>query len=198
MSAPLVVNTTDGTVWKRREETRDGLALYAPEKCGGCPEFVMATYAELVEHGVAGSADVLPMPVGPGPLRTLDVVEEELTGVSLSLFEEEQDNARLRLALESARRGRRGLRARVAELESLVANAPASYVLMEHAAEVADGVTRRIAPVQALREDDVSPQVVKLRGLLAGQRAAVEDPHDSPLHHTWRLGRDLPETGSTK
>ncbi|MCZ4509908.1 hypothetical protein O3Q52_17235 [Streptomyces sp. ActVer] len=68
MSAPLVVNTTDGTVWKRREGTRDGLALYAPEKCGGCPEFVMATYAELVEHGVAGSADVLPMPVGPGPL----------------------------------------------------------------------------------------------------------------------------------
>ena len=32
--------------------------------------------------------------------------------------------------------------------------------------------------------------VVKLRGLLAGQR---EDAHDSPLHHTYAVGRDLPE-----
>jgi hypothetical protein len=36
-----------------------------------------------------------------------------------------------------------------------------------------DGITQRIAPLQALRED----------------------PHDSPLHHDWRLGRDLPEMG---
>jgi hypothetical protein len=59
----------------------------------------------------------LPMPVGPEP-RTLDVVEEELTGANLALYEEELENARLRLALESARRGRRELRARVAELEA--------------------------------------------------------------------------------
>ena len=67
MSAPLVVNTTDGTCWTRREGTRDGQALYAPEKCGQCPEFVMATLTELAEHGIAGSADALPMPVGPEP-----------------------------------------------------------------------------------------------------------------------------------
>jgi hypothetical protein len=36
-----------------------------------------------------------------------------------------------------------------------------------------DGITRRNVPLQALRED----------------------PHDSPLHHDWRLGRDLPEMG---
>jgi hypothetical protein len=36
-----------------------------------------------------------------------------------------------------------------------------------------DAITQRIAPLQALRED----------------------PHDSPLHHNWRLGRDLPEMG---
>lgn len=42
--------------------------------------------------------------------------------------------------------------------------------------------------------EDVTPQVRRLRDLLAGQRAAVEDPHDSPLHHTYRLGHDLPET----
>ncbi|WP_037616321.1 hypothetical protein [Streptomyces aureus] len=39
---------------------------------------------------------------------------------------------------------------------------------------------------------DVTPQVAKLRNLLAGQRAAVEDPHDSPLHHDYRVSRDLP------
>lgn len=47
-----------------------------------------------------------PLPATP----ELDLVEEELTGVSLSLFEEEQTSARLRLALESAKRGRRELR----------------------------------------------------------------------------------------
>jgi hypothetical protein len=36
----------------------------------------------------------------------------------------------------------------------------------------ADGITRQIVPVQALREDD-----------------------PNGLHHTYRLGRDLPETG---
>ena len=67
MSAPLVVNTTDGTVWTRREETRGGEPLYALAGCARCPEIVMATYAELEEHGIAGSADVLPVPVGPEP-----------------------------------------------------------------------------------------------------------------------------------
>jgi hypothetical protein len=37
----------------------------------------------------------------------------------------------------------------------------------------ADGITRRIAPTQALQ---------------------LEDPHDSPLHHTYRVGHDLPTT----
>ncbi|MFD8806256.1 hypothetical protein [Streptomyces sp. NPDC059597] len=39
------------------------------------------------------------------------------------------------------------------------------------AEESADKLTRLFAPTQALRED----------------------PHDSPLHHTYQLGRDLPE-----
>ena len=43
--------------------------------------------------------------------------------------------------------------------------------------------------------DDVTPQVRRLRGLLAGQRAAVEDSHDGPLAHSYRVGRDLPEMG---
>jgi hypothetical protein len=51
-------------------------------------------------------------------VRTLDVVEEELTGVNLALWEEVQAYARLRLALASAKRGRARLRARVADLEA--------------------------------------------------------------------------------
>jgi len=114
---PLVVNTRDGVCWERRAVTPDGRGLYAVEGSCRCPEFVMATLAELAEHGIAGTADVLPVPVGPEP-RTLDRVEDELTGANLSLWEEEQENARLRLALKSAQRGRRELRSRVAELES--------------------------------------------------------------------------------
>ena len=56
-------------------------------------------------------------------------------------------------------------------------------------------VSRALTPVAALRED-VSPQVEKLRTLLAGQRSAVEDPHDSPLYHDYKgPGRDFPELG---
>jgi hypothetical protein len=43
--------------------------------------------------------------------------------------------------------------------------------------------------------EDVTPQVTKLRTLLAGQRAAVEDPHDSPLHHRYVVSHDLPPVG---
>lgn len=64
MSAPLVVNTRDGVCWTRRTVTSGGIALYAPEGVKTCPNFVMATLAELAEHGIAGSADALPMPAG--------------------------------------------------------------------------------------------------------------------------------------
>lgn len=70
MSAPLVVNTRDGVCWTRRTVTPGGIALYAPESVQTCPNFVMATLAELAEHGIAGSADVLPVPVGTAPLAT--------------------------------------------------------------------------------------------------------------------------------
>jgi hypothetical protein len=51
-----------------------------------------------------------------------------------------------------------------------------------------------IEPVAA--QEDVTPQVTKLRALLAGQRTAVEDPNG--LHHSYRLGRDLPEMGGAR
>jgi hypothetical protein len=45
------------------------------------------------------------------------------------------------------------------------------------------------------KANDVTPQVQKLRALLAGQR---EDVHDGPPHHTYRVGRDLPELGGAR
>jgi hypothetical protein len=129
VSAPERVRNADGVVWERRAETRSGLPLYAVEGVCKCPAYVMATLAELAEHGVQSSElaavvaelGALPMPVG-----------------------------------------------------SSADEAPIAYELTEKA-------------------DDVRPQVRKLRALLAGQRTVIEDPNG--LHHDYRLGRDLPETG---
>lgn len=81
MSAPLVVNTTDKTVWTRRAVTRDGDALYAMAGVEDCPAMVMATLAELAEHGIAGTADALPVPVGletqPSQLEQVAVLEKQ-------------------------------------------------------------------------------------------------------------------------
>ncbi|MGA5424573.1 hypothetical protein [Streptomyces lavendulocolor] len=119
-----------------------------------------------------------------------------------------------------------GLRARVAELDGLLAQvrdllprdrciteglpndadaARAEYGAWELVAEVL-GVPLPYVPPEppiayALTEkadEDVSPQVRKLRGLLARQRAdaaPLEDPHDSPLHHDYRTPRDMPSPG---
>ncbi|HEY6114754.1 MAG TPA: hypothetical protein VI172_02245, partial [Candidatus Dormibacteraeota bacterium] len=56
------------------------------------------------------------LPVPAVGERTLGVVEEELADVNLALWAGVQAYARLRLALESARRDRRELRAEVAAL----------------------------------------------------------------------------------
>lgn len=79
MSAPLVVNTADGVCWTRRAVTSGGIALYAPESVRTCPEFVMATLAELAEHGISGSADVLPVPAGPEPRDLASTFDQEET-----------------------------------------------------------------------------------------------------------------------
>jgi hypothetical protein len=119
----------------------------------------------------------LPMPAGPVLRSELDQARDDVAGACLARWEEEQENARLRLALASAQRGRRELRARVAEVERVIADAPASYALMDRAraAASADGITQRIAPTQALREDD-----------------------PNGLHHSYRVGRDLPEAGGAR
>lgn len=115
MSAPLVVTTTDGMVWLRRASTRGGLALYAPASVCSCPEFVMATEAELAEHGIAGTADVLPVPVGSEPQD-----DPIAAGRSLDLLAlmDERVASKVSPVLAAVLDEAESLRARVAELEA--------------------------------------------------------------------------------
>lgn len=55
-------------------------------------------------------------------------LQDDIAGACLARWEEEQDNARLRWAWASARRDRRALRARVAELEAV----PTTVYRAEH------------------------------------------------------------------
>jgi len=112
MSAPLVVNTRDGVCWTRRTVTSGGIALYAPESVKTCPDFVMATEAELAEHGIVGSADALPMPVReePQPRTMLDHARDALRARMA------KDD--LRLVLENTVTYAASLQARVAELKA--------------------------------------------------------------------------------
>lgn len=280
MSAPLVVNTRDGACWTRRTVTSGGIALYALADVCQCPEFVMATLAELAEQGIVGSADVLPMPVGSEPVSeaALDVAVDGLA-----------QYLRVRLALASAQRGRRELRAQATELEAardqlvrwhgedaktittLVARvdryrARAAELKADLAAKVQDaeaavkgwGRSReRVAELEALTAQatefrlwepgyglyvrrapgatgygvmearrthagrrvwttagwqysaalsdtelfcwpDAQTAVAEARRIMPGttvREDADDAPHEGPQHHTYRLGRDLPEAG---
>lgn len=69
------------------------------------------------------------------------------------------------------------LRARVAELEAVPAVA---------------------GPVPVVpAAEDVTPQVQRLRALLAGQREAVDGEHYPTVHHSYRVPRDLPRLGDS-
>ena len=153
---PLVVNTADGVVWLRRAVTADGRGLYAVTGSCSCPEYLMATLAELAEHGIAGSADVLPMPVGPEPQARRERYAKAVLQVKslAGVFADVRPHVDPVMALADEELA--GLRARIAELEA-----------ERHSTNEAldDAVTELRA-----RRDDVTPQVRKLRALLAGQR----------------------------
>ena len=199
MSGPLVVNTKDGAVWTRRGTLR-GEPLYALHSAVcGCPEFVMVTLADLAELGIVGSADVLPVPVGP---RAPESYPPALPWAAL--MDDEDLREFLGDLIDALNSTPATGRSVLAEVEKtcatwrLIAEAQHGH----NTAPGPDAMTRTFAPPQAFREvprdEDVTPQVQKLRALLAGQRAAAEDPHDGPLAHTYRVGRDLPETGGVK
>ncbi|MFE0808158.1 hypothetical protein ACFW34_11830 [Streptomyces sp. NPDC058848] len=108
MSAPLVVNTRDGACWTRRTVTEGGVALYALADVCSCPEFVMATLPELAERGIVGSADALPMPVGPAPRTEVERLAKQVVELQHELREARFDAA-------CARRERDVIRERVSE-----------------------------------------------------------------------------------
>jgi hypothetical protein len=122
----------------------------------------------------------------------------DLDGARLSLWEEEQDSKRARFAAKVARERAAKLRARVAELEAAAGDGstrtvdedPIRYSLTPEALHASSGAVIETPA----RSEDVSRQVSDLRGLLARQRAAVEEPHDDPvgLHHDYRVPHDLP------
>ncbi|MFJ3536998.1 hypothetical protein ACIPQA_16195 [Streptomyces sp. NPDC090109] len=62
--------------------------------------------------------------------------------------------------------------------------------------ELAEIGIRPMSQELAPSEEDVSPQVAKLRGILAGQRRQQEDPHDGPLASRYTTPHDLPEVTS--
>lgn len=167
---PLVVNTADGTVWTRREAVRDGLALYAPEKCARCPEFVMATYAELEGHGIAGSADVLPVPVGPEPQalpwahamsdRDLHGFLDDLVSAAMGRWRSEPEVPD---------------RTVLADIEKVCAAWRTPGLGLRLDGSEFDGAVVRLAPSRAAEVPD--------------------GEHYASVHHAYKLGHDLPETG---
>lgn len=69
--------------------------------------------------------------------------------------------------------------------------------------ESADKLTALLAPTQVLREEEPPLRGRALLDELTVERAeqahnrrlGIEDSHDSPLHHDYRLGRELPQAG---
>ncbi|TXJ78568.1 hypothetical protein E2C11_16300 [Streptomyces lavendulae] len=89
--------------------------------------------------------------------------------------------AALVVELEKVQRERDGALARVAELEA-----------ERHSTN--EALDDAVQELRARRDAEVVDRSVeKLTRMLAPSQ--VEDPHDSPLHHQYALGRDLPPLG---
>lgn len=113
--------------------------------------------------GVPVSAELAPEP----GVRTLNQVEDELTGVSLALYEEELRTARLRLALESARR--RALRRLPHEREGLIFHLERENRQLHAFVRVAN----EAAQVSARGWEQYSAEVTQLREENARLRAHI-------------------------
>jgi hypothetical protein len=280
---PLVVNTKDGVTWVRRAVTQDGRGLYAVTDSCKCPPYLMVTLAELAEHGIAGQADALPVPVGPEPSGLTSEREQAIGALDLLAMMPEKSAAVVSGHLAALLAEVRGLRARVAELEAerakYVGKEPTIAEEMAYLSRCVDavldlcdkadaqGITsggmftvdavrkaseglveRRsyplVFPWAALMDEedfyDFRADLVaatahrpqeralaemekavatwrliaesqhghntapgpnaevsadKLTRLIAPTQVLREEPHDSLLHHDYRVSHDLPETG---
>lgn len=247
---PMRVMTLDGAVWVRAAVTRAGLGLYCPEGVVSCPRFVMATLAELAEHGVKAAPPVtdlsdavalmgaLPMPVGES--MRVELSDEQLEALSAAgnralndhyhedlcycrswpascessggYFMGTWDTAAFAIGLpsvlgvwETLRNDRHAaknaelrvenehLRARVAELESATARQKRPVLACEACGDLPEKWCPDCAACKAgcFGGHDGNQCTHPNTGWAVP--APIEDPHDSPLHHTYALGRDLPE-----
>ncbi|WP_327333676.1 hypothetical protein [Streptomyces anulatus] len=85
------------------------------------------------------------------------------------------------------------LRKRVAELEAATESRPPQKG--DHV-QLPDGSTRRVERTWMSGRDlrlELDNGLSRFAAAVTVVPAPVEDPHDSPLHHTYALGRDLPE-----
>jgi len=134
------------------------------------------------------------------------------TGLAIAL-----ESAQLLQSPETARELER-LRARVAELEAArnasdesprrrnrITRAHLEAVADVYNAAYAEGEppSRAVADVFGTPYDTATKWVSRARRLdlippAAKSTVLREDPHDSPLHHDYRVGRDLPQTGSAQ
>ncbi|MEU2799013.1 hypothetical protein [Streptomyces sp. NPDC007117] len=146
--------------------------------------------------GIAAALEAAGLLQSPESAAELERLSDELTGANLALWEDGREIDRLRLALKAAQRGRRQLRAKLDKVAAFCAQR-AEYVTnlrnchpdnghdydrwQGHAAARRQLSQSLGLPVCWPAEDKQSTP------------APVEDPHDSPLHHSYALGRDLPE-----
>lgn len=131
----------------------------------------------------------LPMPVGAEPQLTPERLAQ-IRSMDLLAMMPEWSAAVVSGHLAA-------LLARIAELEAerRTTNESLDDAVQELRERREDGVYPQgtAQRVQQRDADDVTPQVRKLRSLLAGQRLVADDPNG--LHHDYRLGRDLPAMG---
>lgn len=118
----------------------------------------------------------------------------ELVEIAAGLPSREKRVAELEAGLPAVQKALTQALDRVAELEAQLAGKDRPV----DEDPIAFALTEAAMAVDLMPGEDVRPQVRRLRALLAGQRLTVEDPHNGPLSHSYRVGRDLPETGGAQ
>lgn len=120
--------------------------------------------------GIAIAIESAGMLQSPETAAAYEQLREDITGACLARHEEEQENARLRLALKSAQRGRQSL--------------PDCRCRTDN-----DGDRNGWIKYRARDGEFVELPC-------HDHATSVEDPHDSPLHHTYMTARLREDEGA--
>ncbi|WP_158694392.1 hypothetical protein [Streptomyces canus] len=155
----------------------------------------MATLAELAEHGIVGSARVLPVPVGtaPQPLSVdprIELIRRERTHCEAAQFESEDD--RPLHVWGPSQYPKREMCQRCTLSREWAEDPEATDVVL--LAEV-DRLRARVAELESERAAwrRTAHRLAGEAGLIP---KSVEGEHYAVTHHAYRVGRDLPEAGA--